>query len=44
MIYLVLGYSIVWVLILGYTVLLHRQQHNMKKQILILEEEIKASV
>lgn len=40
MIFFTLGYLIIWLLLLGYTAFLQRQQLHLKKQLLILEERV----
>jgi CcmD family protein len=36
--YLAAAYSIVWLLMLGYTVFLHRHQDKLEKRLAVLEE------
>lgn len=38
MIYFTLGYIIVWLLVLGYTALINRQQSALEEQLVVLEE------
>ncbi len=38
MVYFVVGYSIVWLLLLGYTGYVHVQQKKLEQQLEVLEE------
>ncbi len=40
MIYFTLGYIIVWLLLLGYTALVNRQQSALEEQLVVLEEMV----
>ena len=44
MVFFTLGYAIIWILILGYTAVVHKQQSKLEKQILVLEEILKERV
>ncbi|NLM40546.1 MAG: CcmD family protein [Firmicutes bacterium] len=38
MVYFVIGYSIVWLMLLGYTAYVHFQQKKLERQLEVLEE------
>lgn len=38
MVFFVLGYMIIWLLILGYTLFIQRQQAKLERELVVLEE------
>jgi CcmD family protein len=38
MVFFTLGYMIIWLLVLGYTLFIHRQQGKLERELVVLEE------
>lgn len=38
MVFFAIGYMVIWLLIMGYTAIIHQQQVKLKRELVILEE------
>lgn len=38
MFFFTVGYGLIWLLIIGYTAVIHKQQSHMERQLFVLEE------
>lgn len=43
MVYFMIAYGIIWLIMLGYTAVLHAQQNRLERQITILQEILESN-